>query len=212
MPKPLDDWSLHSTECVRLHFSLPLHITRLLSVCMNLSWWILLRPTDTDWEVWICRSQSHSLVEDFRPTNLQLSKLPTTATSSGQGRSLHTHPPKVSERSVCVKCIRLLPALRVPKRDFLRNEVDPHCKPVDIFVIDWDVEILETGEIIRYPVRPPLYFWIIIVRFIRAARARLEKIAHELGDVNERTPIKLWSKKVHIEPIDYFVVEPTGRA
>eukprot|EP00986_Skeletonema_menzelii_P015503 scaffold11920_cov91-Skeletonema_menzelii.AAC.1 len=124
----------------------------------------------------------------------RLRSLPTTATSPGQGRSLHTHPPKVSERSVCVKCIRLLPALRVPKRDFLRNEVDPHCKPVDIFVIDWDVEILET------------------VRFIRAARARLEKIAHELGDVNERTPIKLWSKKVHIEPIDYFVVEPTGRA
>ena len=60
-------------------------------------------------------------------------------------------------------------------------------------MIDWDVEILdlEMKETILYLLRPPFYHGIIIVRFIRAMRVGLEELAHELGGVKERIPIKL---------------------
>jgi len=58
-------------------------------------------------------------------------------------------------------------------------------------VIDWDVEMLEIKETILYHLRPPFYLGIIIVRIIRAVRTGLEELAHELGGVKERIPIKL---------------------
>ena len=58
-------------------------------------------------------------------------------------------------------------------------------------MIDWDVEILEIKETILYLLRPPFHHGIIIVTIIRAVRTSLEELAHELGGVKERIPIKL---------------------
>ena len=106
----------------------------------------------------------------------------------------------------------LLLALRVPKRYIPCNQVDAHCKPVGVFVIDCDVKIFDFEETFLYLLRSPFYHWIIVVQLIRAVRISLEELAHELGGVKERIAIKLLSKKVHIDCINHFVVEPTGRA
>ena len=60
-------------------------------------------------------------------------------------------------------------------------------------MIDWDVEILdlEIKETILYLLRQPIYSGTIIVWFIRAVRTSLKELAHELGGVKERIPIKL---------------------
>mmetsp|Transcript_30395 Transcript_30395/g.47621 ORF Transcript_30395/g.47621 Transcript_30395/m.47621 type:complete len:162 (+) Transcript_30395:480-965(+) len=96
----------------------------------------------------------------------------------------------LSAALVCGTFVCHASCLASPKKRSL-NEVDAHCKPVDVFVIDWDVEILEIKETILYLLRPPFYHGIIIVRFIRAMRVGLEELAHEPGGVKERIPIKL---------------------